>query len=262
MKLDMSFDGPLAPGQGERNRAYANALGLGRPRKMMDRPPLAVVGGGPSVAGHLDELKAWPGDVWIACGAFPWAVSAGLEGTFFNADVQALAAEYCAGAKRALVSTHNDPAVFAALKGAHVEVFDLYTSAEESNHGATTVTAAPILAMEIGHPNVSFFGCDSSYVGQTHAYADIPYADWLKVRVGLEEYDSSAPLLAQAICLAEAMRAAPDKFICRSGGLLAALMADPEYDVIACTRGFYMGLTVDGRPLHESQPPELWRTAG
>lgn len=253
MKLDMTFPGPVAPEEADRNRLHVSTLGLAKPQKQK-RPPLAVVGGGPSLASHVDELRAWQGDIWIACGAFPWCLEQGIEGTFFNVDPQPAAAEYARGAKRALVSADNDPAVFETLSSAEVEVFDL-----PEGTVATTVTAAPILALSIGHPSVSFFGCDSSYVGQTHAYADIPYPSWLAVRCGGETYETSLPLLAQAEVLSEGMRLAPDHLICRSGGLLAALVADPEYDVVACTRGFYMGLTVDGQPLHEKCPPIPWK---
>jgi hypothetical protein len=257
MKLDMSFEGPISHEQGDRNRAHVSTLGLVKPQHRK-RPPLAVVGGGPSVLSHLDELKSWDGDIWIVCGAFPWAMSVGLEGTFFNADVQALAANYCAGAKRALVSTHNDPAVFAALEGVPVEVFDLYSSSKGSNNGTTTATAAPCIALEMGHQSVSFFGCDSSYEGRTHAYDDIPPSSWLRVRCGGQEFDTSLPLLGQALCLAEVIREEPQHMICRSGGLLAALVGNFDYELVATTRAIYMALTVDGRPLHEIHPPRSW----
>lgn len=253
MRLHMAFCGPVSDETLESNRRYAHGLGLKGPEKM-ERPPLAVVGGGPSVKEYLEELRAWPGDVWIACGAFPWCRQNGIDGAFFSADPQPSVAGLCDGAARAILSSCSDRSVFDALMGADVTVFDLY----DGRHGVSTVTAAPVLALGMGHPSVAFFGCESSYVGQTHAYSHQPTGSEITVECGGELYDTTLQLLAQALCLSEVMRAAPDKLICHSGGLLAALVADPEYDVVAGTRGLYMALTVNGRPLHEIHPPRIW----
>lgn len=260
MRLSVTYTGAASDEKLEANRRHAKSLGLKGPEKM-DRPPLAVVGGGPSVHERLDELRAWPGDIWVSCGAFPWARENGLEGVFFSADPQPLVADLARGATRAVVSSCSDPSVFAALEGADVTVFDLYETEEESNHGVSTATAAPVLSAVMGYPSVSFFGCDSSYEGQTHIYGGAAPESAITVACGGVLYDTTLQLLAQAECLAEVMRAAPGRFICRSGGLLAAMIETPDYDVVAVTRALYMALRADGAPLHEICPPKLWSPA-
>src|SRR3546814_19809171 len=86
----MSFPGPVSSERTGRNRAHVGTLGLAKPQKQK-RPPLAVVGGGPSLTSSVEELRAWQGDIWIACGAFPWCRDNGIEGTLFNVDPQAAA---------------------------------------------------------------------------------------------------------------------------------------------------------------------------
>lgn len=255
MRLDVTFGWPVPESNLEPSRQYANALGLKRPQKM-ERSPLAVVGGGPSVKKHLDELRSWPGEVWIACGSFPWCRETGIDGVFFSADPQPLVADLAKGVRKALVWEASDPALFDALDGAEVEVFDLFDTPEDgANHGVSTVTAAPVLAAAMGHRPVSFFGCDSSFIGASHAYTDNPGPAEITVECGGDRYDTTLQLLAQAVFLAGVVRAAPHWYICRSGGLIAALTQNPEYDVVAASRALYMALTVDGKPYHEKYPP-------
>jgi hypothetical protein len=45
--------------------------------------------------------------------------------------------------------------------------------------------------------------------------------------------------LAQAELLAELIRSAPGVFCDRSGGLLSALVADPEYDIVAASKDIH-----------------------
>ena len=117
-----------------------------------------------------------------------------------------------------------------------------------------------MLAREMGYEEISFFGCDSSFGDRTHAYMDESYLSFMKVRCAGQIYDTCLPLLYQALCLAEVMREAPEFFRCCSGGLLAALVSDPDYEAVAVRRSTYENLlTEDGRPFHEIHSAALYQ---
>lgn len=197
-----------------------------------ERPPLAIVGGGPSLPSHLEELKAWKGDVW-ACGSpYPWCVENGIDAVFFNIDPLEETIDLARGAKRAILSTTNHPGVFDVVES--VEVFDLICEEREGFlHGATTATAVPHLSAYMGYVDVTFFACESSFPeGKTHAYK---HEDWelhIKVACNGEFFVTKPQLLFQAQLLSDVTRRCP-VFKEVSGGLLHAMVKDPDYDIVA-----------------------------
>jgi hypothetical protein len=134
------------------------------------------------------------------------------------------------GVERALVATQTDPGVFAMLAGAKVEVFDLVEDLKCA-HGVTTASCAPMLSVLMGYRDVSFFGCEGDYRNSTHLYmnADDPYM--MRVKCAGEEFLTGAEFLMQSEFLSGVLREYPDMYHDRSGGLLAAMLRDPEYDV-------------------------------
>lgn len=218
------------------NIASAQARNLPRP-SYKPRPRLAVVGGGPSLVRHLDELKAWEGDVWACGSAFQWCRKHGITATFFNVDPMDEMAVEAVGATHGMLALTSAPAVFDAIE--HVEVFELITTAEYINHGVTAVTATPILAVEIGYKDISLFGCDSNYGERTHAYKDYidDYKDASKelmiwVSCGDSVYSTHPAFFMQAELLAAMIRSVPGLLHDRSGGLLSALVEHGDYDIV------------------------------
>lgn len=197
-----------------------------------DRPPLAVVGGGHSVVQFLDLLRNWQGDIWACGSAFHWCCANGIEATFFCVDPQPETASLAVGAKKAILCTSIDPAVFDVLKAAEVEVFDLVHEADTSNHGATTATAAPHLAIQMGYSDVTFFGCESSYPeGASHAYHNEAMEHTIRVACNAGCFVTNPGYLLQAEFLATMIRLLPGVLKERSGGLLGAMVQDIEYDI-------------------------------
>ena len=64
------------------NSQGATFLAFHEPHEM----PLAIVGGGPSVKDHLDELRAWPGHIWGVNAACTWLAKQGIGSLFFSVD--------------------------------------------------------------------------------------------------------------------------------------------------------------------------------
>lgn len=194
------------------------------------RGPLAVVGGAPSVLKHIETLRDWPGDVWASGSAYAWCRDNGIKAAFFYIDPDPQPID-CAGAEKAIIATCVAPAVIDALGSAEIIAFDLYAGPEMSNHGVTTITSAPLLALNMGYREVVFFGADSSYEGDTHAYQNTLRQSFAVVRVGDEAFVTDAELLMQGELLAHVIRAYPTLFRERCGGLLGALVKDLDYDI-------------------------------
>jgi hypothetical protein len=85
----------------------------------------------------------------------------------------------------------------------------------------------------MGFEEVSLFGCEGSYGPLTHAYQDTPSAADIVVRISGADYQTNIGYFMQTKLLSQLVREAPDFCKDRSGGMLAALAADPEgWDVI------------------------------
>lgn len=240
----------------KQNIASAHARGLNKPVSKK-RPPLAIVGGGPSVSRHIERLKQWKGDIW-ACGtAYPWAKSQGIKATYFNIDPLPEQAYEC---DHAILASSCDPTTFDAAKD--VECFDLVLSAEYSNHDATVASATPVLAMEMGYTAIVYFGCESSYDGTTHAYDYVNTHEkkfGLWVRVGDSVYPTQPAFLMQAKMLAEILRTCPLVFREASGGLLRALVNHPDFEVIAVNKAMHdeLDFEVNGKPVPRHEAASL-----
>lgn len=240
MKIRVISLGSAPPEQVERNQAHAR--GLGYPKLgVAESPRLAVVGGGPSIKTKVDELRAFDGEIWAINGAFKWCVEHGIDATFFSVDPLPVVAEMVSGVKRAVLSTTCDPSVFAALEGAQVEAVT-YEGDGAIPSGPTTSTCAPYIALHRGHREIVFYGCESSYTGQTHIYGDYLMDDLLLVQCNGEQFYSSPDLVMQAQHLGAIIRAFPNVFSERSGGLLSACVADSEVDWLAGTPALHKAL--------------------
>lgn len=203
-------------------------------------PPLAVVGGHPNVADHIEDLRAWDGDVWAINGAWRWCEDRGIRASFVSIDPTDHVLRYIAGARHAILARHCDPRCFDAVVDA--ECADIGLDAVIS--GPTTASAIPHLAVMRGHKRVCFFGCGASFGTATHAYADqVPPTHRLRVQTASGVFETDSGLLVQTEWLAGFIRAAPHVFSERSGELLSALIADPDYDITAASRDIHEALT-------------------
>jgi hypothetical protein len=189
---------------------------------------VAVVGGGPSLLGRLDELRAWPGDIWAINSMPDWLEARGIDSVLFSVDPKPFASK----AKRAILASTCHPSVF---EGRDVRMFDMLEHATDGViGGVTTASRAPALALRMGYPGVAFFGCDSDFGEIGHvssgAYQD---EELLIVRANGAEFITAPDFLLQAENLALLMRTFPDYVVNKSDGLLAALLADEEWTTVA-----------------------------
>lgn len=187
---------------------------------------LAVVGGGHSAADHLESLRDFA-DIWAINNAWDWCRANGLDATLFTVDPLQFDP-----ADKAILGNTCDPRLAEVCE--EVCVFDLDAYA----HGSTSATAAPHLAIELGYRQVHFYGCEGSFRETTHTFKDIG-GNRLLVRANGGEYLTSSQMLMQGVTLAEMIRLAPHVFVEHCGGLLRALIADLDYDVLAGSKDIH-----------------------
>lgn len=239
MKINFTFT-PVVPGEAiARNVAHNKSLGLpglGQGWSVSDH--VAFIGGDPFVASKLDEIRAFNGDIWAVNGAWRMCRDAGIDAAFITIDPSPEAAELARGASRAILASTVDPSAIKALaSNARVEMFDV--GIDDVVHGPTTATAVPHLAIVRGSRRVSFYGCASCFDGaRTHAYKSAKRSRLL-IETCRGLFETSPDMLGQAEFLAEIIRAAPDVYSERSGGLLGALVQSPDYDITAATRNIH-----------------------
>ncbi len=236
MKINLVALGCVGNDVAERNIAYASSLGIPE-LSSADRRGirLAIVGGGPSVNAHVKELRNWDGDVWAVNGAYRWCEDRGIDAAFFSVDSMPDLAPLVGFAKRVYLASVCDPSAFDVSAKAIRRVFHIGPG--KLLTGATSATAAAALAPHLDYREVVCFGCEGSYVnGKTHVYrGGIPSPWRMELRCGDKLFETDAGFLMQAEFLSAVIRAAPSVYSEKSGGLLAELVTDPDYDVVAAS---------------------------
>jgi hypothetical protein len=191
---------------------------------------LAVVGGGPSIRHHVEELRNWAGDIWAVNGTINWCMSHGIDAAFYTVDAAKLGRWLFPmdRIKRAIIAIDCDPDMFAALKGAEVSTLPV------PDGGPTSANSADWFAVQTGYSGLTYFGCESSFEETTHAYSEAAeIGQWIVVRVGGNNYRTKPEFLEQARIMSEVIRAVPSYYDERSGGLLSAMVEHGmEYELV------------------------------
>lgn len=190
---------------------------------------LAVVGGGPSVAEHLNELAQFDGEIWGINQTAQYLLDHEINCTLFVIDPSEEIAAHTVGVEKALVASICHPKVFEGLKGKDVRIFhvDPYNAGKGLCviGGPSAATRAPMLAAAMGYEEVTWYGCEGCFSDQTHAYRDEPQFDrQLIVKAGGKHYRTRPDLLLTSEYLADTIVKFPGVFFEKSGGLLRAII--------------------------------------
>jgi hypothetical protein len=238
-----------------RNIAHAKTLGLPYVQKV---PPhdrvLAVVGGGPSINEHVDEIRSFT-DVWAINGASQWLRERGIENTFIAVDPHHIVAKWAPGAKKAILCTRIDPSVFEILEDADVRLFSLMQDTEDGGIQcfSSTASLAFDLGTDLGYRKAVFFGCEGSFPGNvsgdnredfTHAYPEPSEKreERMVVECGGVEYLTAPDFYVQSDEISKMVRMFPQHFSERSGGLLRAMIENDDHDIVKVSRAMMSGL--------------------
>jgi len=241
----------------------ANARANAHRRRLQKCAPhgrkLAVVGGGPHVLEHLEELRAWDGDIWGINHTAQWLCDQGIDATMFSVDPLPFAPK----ARKAILATVCDPAVFDGIP--ETWAFDtIETHTEGLAGGSSSATRAPAASFFLGYLNVSFFGCEGSYqFERSHVDRNLEDAAQFIVKAGEHEYLTCSQFLIQCQELATLVRTFPDVYHDRSGGLLAGMIDHPDtWSIVAVSASMKQHLEeVNGAQGLYEEPYELRRAS-
>jgi hypothetical protein len=253
MKITWEFRSTVEPdilAQRTQARRLISPPGLGHRRSARR---LAVVGGGPSVAEEaaLATLKAWDGTIWAINGAFRWLAGHGITSVFFSTDPAPGIAELAKGADHAIFASSVHPSAWDVVS--YAEMLELGFEPGQIMHGPTSATTAILAGIEAGAREISFFGCEGSYPGgRTHAYMT-EKAGSLEVESNGERFLTKPEMLEQSLYLSEVIRAAPHLYKDCSGGLLGALVASGDHDIVAASPEIHAAIN---RRSHDSHTQE------
>lgn len=219
------------------NVALNKSVPFVQPRPPHDLP-LAIVGGGPSVLENLDELRDWKGHIWAINGTCHWLDTQGIDSILFTVDAEYLPNhvmfQTAHKVKAAIVSTSCHPELVKSLEG-RVRVFHTHAKEEYGFYcpggGSSSAMRAQVLSLLLGFHDTSYFGCEGSWVGNSHVDQNIP-GDALIIRAG-KDYITNLQMMLQCEELSAVIKAFPDVFKDRSGGLLRAMISHPDWEVVA-----------------------------
>jgi hypothetical protein len=197
-------------------------------------PPCAIVGGGPSLPLMLDTLRNWGGDIYAVNDTSGYLSENGIANYLYAIDSTNVPYRTGMLTQGAVLATRCHPVQFKPFQHSAIRVFDMV---EDSPFGAqggpTAVCRAPHLFLRMGYTGVVFFGCDGCFsdLKRTHASGtqSVAYENMVIIRAAGVDYFSNASLLMQSEFLIEAMQKFPQFVVNASGGMLKAMLEDPEW---------------------------------
>lgn len=200
---------------------------------------LAVVGGGPSINDHIEELQNWDGQIWAVNGTINWCKDHGIDAWFYTADSSPaeLWPHNLTRITKAVVVPDCSPSMIEHLKRLGAEI----TLSAPLESGPTSVNASDFLAIAAGYSHVTYFGAEGSFLPSgTHGFAAYAVPDWVEAVVGGEHFRTKAEFISQSIMLANTINAFPTIYAEKSGGLLRAMIEHgPDYDVYMVSNELY-----------------------
>lgn len=213
---------------------------------------LAVVGSGPSVKEHLEELRTWDGEVWAINGAYDYLVSQGvIPQGFVGMDPLPGLAEYVLGVRpesTAYLASFCDLSVFDNLEGKNVvlwhpeseNMIERYPKGSMIIGGGSTVmTRAPFLAHCLGYRDITLFGADSSFDVEYGPYCyqwgrygcDIDnHPVWIKTPDGQGPFLTEVGMMKQVSQLGVIIANFRGMLKVKCGGLMNAFLNSPMGD--------------------------------
>lgn len=202
-------------------------------RESLKDVPLAICGGGPSLAGHIDALRAWNGPVWAVNRTPGWLKGRGVASTLVSVDATDDFGAFCEpdAVQEAIFSSWCNPAVVARYNSRTFDMFPLFPDGVVG-----TTTSAGCLAMlgfRMGYREITLFGCEGSFVDTDHVDRDEQQPDQFIIRADGGDYRTTPDLLVQCDELSRLIRGFPDHLKEQSGGLLRAMAADPDWITVA-----------------------------
>ena len=214
-----------------------HALGLGLPFAGFGQAAggsLAVAGGGPSLARNLDRLKDFDA-VWGINYTSQWLEARGIPNSLFSVD-PAYDPGMTEGVERAILATNTHPKILEELAGKDVRLFHTELSQGAvwaATGGPSSACRVPMVAFNMGYRTITFFGCEGSYEKTSHAYDHVQKPHQLIVKAAGRTWRTQPDFQMQSEYLATVITNMPQHFSEESGGLLRAMIDDPDWENVA-----------------------------
>jgi hypothetical protein len=206
---------------------------------VLDKNPVAVVGGGPSAIEALEVLRNWPGDIIGVNDTAGFLSDNGIPCYLYSVDSTEVLFKIGPNVKGALFATRVDREQFKQFKRSEVRCFDMYEDRPEGGDvegGPTSVCRTPHLLLRMGYRGIYFFGCDGSFYNLTHVSgkSEAAFENMMVIRAGGIDYITNAAFVLQCNYLVDVIQKHPQFIRNASGGLLKAMLDYPDtWEVIA-----------------------------
>lgn len=186
----------------------------------IERRKLAVAGGGPLLVNHLDELRQYP-EIWAINRTAEWLRKQGIPATLFTVDPLYIEVD----CEDRLLASCCHPDMFVG----NCRMFDLIeTHPDGISGGQSSAVRAPLLALKMGYTDINFFGCECSFTDSSHIDRDDKPEQVMIIRAGGADYKVTPDMLIQCEELSQLLRTFDGAFHNRSGGLLKAMIENPD----------------------------------
>lgn len=163
------------------------------PRHIARNEPIAIVGGGPSVAKNLEKIKGFK-QIWSCGSSHDYLVENGITPTFALAcdamEEQAFHFRKPQEKTTFIIASQCSPKLFEQLKGHKIALWHFrgqipeehFNGEETLGWGCMVTIISILLALQMGFQEMHFFGVDCCLDEEkTHAY-DVPKdeIDWMR----------------------------------------------------------------------------------
>lgn len=206
--------------------------------------PIAIIGGGPSLRGEIDNLKKFPGPL-MSCGTcHDYLIDQGVVPTYHViADSHPVTVNWLKKPHKDviyLIASQCDPALFKALKDYNVRLWHAFVIREDGSdvvsfHGEPTIPGGDFvigrawpMATVLGHKDIHFYGFDCSFPPKClsqHAYDydwDTEEPCWVTVDFTGNRHLTTPGWMNQANMFVKMLTTSPDfKITIHGDGLVA-----------------------------------------
>lgn len=215
---------------------------------------LAIVGGGPSVLNKLDILREWDGDIWSVNRTPEWLAKQGIKSTLISVDASKRFEEWSNPfyVDSAIVSSWCPPTVLERYK--NVQIFHMQPFTPHGIQGGSSTASSMIIVSTFqGYKDVTFFGCEGSFEDKDHAYVDEKKPHQIIVSANGQHFRTVPPMLIQCQELSMVMNEAGKIFKEECGGLLRAMIADPNWYLVAVSEALrdYLEVVNDTKGMYD-----------
>jgi hypothetical protein len=210
---------------------------------VFEHKPCAIVGGGPGLKSRLEILRDWDGDIFAINDTARYLSRQGIPCYLYAIDGTEVPFKIGPLVKGAVFASRVNRIQFKQFKRKDVRIFHMADDGEGGIEGGpTAVCRTPHLFLKMGYKAVFFFGCEGCFYDKSHAgdiseaTKEAARANMMVVTVGGVDYLTNAALLMQNEYMMGVINKYPQFLINASGGLLEAMIKDPEgWSVTAIT---------------------------